>query len=173
MDKQSLLPIDCATVRKKLSAFADGESPSDFQKRIEAHLETCPECRQALEDLRCLWRTLEDPLTVRTRPGFTAEVLRKLDHTPHQRSGRWSWILEHKPPAYVAVGMVSLLAVLMGGWMGNSLFERALGSLGENLRVGAGQSATIEALDVFAPIPKGSLAEGYLVLAGEMGQVKR
>jgi len=162
---------DCASIRKKLSAFADGEVSSDWRLKIESHLETCPDCRQALADLRRLWLELDDPTPVQTRPGFTLEVLRKI--VEEAQPGRFEWFrsLSRLFPVPATVAMVALVGMLLGGWMGHSLIDGPANPLGATIAGTAAQSATIEALDVFAPTPKGSLAHDYLMLAGDTTQV--
>lgn len=171
MSKQALSRRDCALIRKKLSAFADGEVSSDWHLKIEAHLETCPNCRQALAELQRLWLELDDPMPVQTRPGFARDVMRKIAEEARPVGFDWFRSLSRLFPVPATVVMVALAGMLLGGWMGHSLIDGTANPLGATIAGTAAQSATIEALDAFSPTPKGSLAQGYLMLAGDTTQV--
>ena len=79
MQKRASSGKGCVPFRQKLSAFADGEVSADWREKIEAHLAICPDCRQALSELRSLWQALEDPISAQTRQGFTQDVVRKIN----------------------------------------------------------------------------------------------
>lgn len=167
MNKQLASRKDCTSIRQKLSAFADGEVSTDWREKIEAHLAICPDCRQALFELRSLWQALEDPLSAQARPGFTQDVLRKINGGTQAQRHDWSsfWGMMFPTPASIA--LVAMLGLALGGWLGHSLVaidgQPRGGTMSE-------QSMTLEALDAFSPMPKGSLAHGYLTLAGEVAQ---
>lgn len=161
---------DCAAILKKLSAFADGEVSTDWREKIEAHLATCPNCRQALFELRSLWQTLEDPTSVQTRPGFTQDVMRKINGGAQSRRHDWSHFWGRMFPASAGIALVAMLGLVLGGWMGHSLVGIEGHLLDGTVARTATQSGTIEALDVFSPMPKGTLAHGYLTVAGDVAQ---
>ena len=55
---------DCIYFENLCSASVDGTLTRAEKKELEAHLETCPACREYLEDMRVmrtLWRELDDP----------------------------------------------------------------------------------------------------------------
>jgi len=67
--------MSCREVQHKLDLFATGELTSSECEGIEAHLESCARCREALLRLRCL----EDLLAASPAPpapeGFAARVV--------------------------------------------------------------------------------------------------
>jgi anti-sigma factor RsiW len=67
--------MHCGKVQQRLDLFATKELAPSMHEEIEAHLESCPECRQALARLR----RLEDLLTASSAPpvpeGFSARVV--------------------------------------------------------------------------------------------------
>lgn len=170
MRKQASTRERCALFRQKLAAFADGEMSADWREKIESHLATCPECRQALSELRSLWQALDDPISVQTRPGFTQDVLRKVNSGTYSHRPDWFHSWGRMFPAPAGIAMVAMLGLVLGGWLGYSLVGIDGHLLDGTLARTATQSATIEALDVFSPMPKGSLAHGYLTVAGEAAQ---
>jgi anti-sigma factor RsiW len=170
MQKRASAGKGCAPFRQKLSAFADGEVSADWREKIEAHLATCLECRQALSELRSLWQALDDPMHVQTRPGFTQDIMRKISGGAQPDRHEWFRFWERMFPVPASVALVAMLGLVLGGWLGHSLVANDAHPLGGPLSGTAAQSVTIEALDVFSPMPKGSLAHGYLTLAGEVAQ---
>ena len=42
---------NCDNLRPRLSAFHDEAHPEDLRRSIEAHLNTCDDCRSALRDV--------------------------------------------------------------------------------------------------------------------------
>jgi len=65
----------CRKVRQTLSAYLDGALPSGKHESMTAHLETCLECRQTLNQLREL-KPLLTGLSIPAMPaGLTAQVL--------------------------------------------------------------------------------------------------
>jgi len=172
MNKITASSKDCAVIHNKLSAFTDGEVSSDWRLKIEEHLETCPDCRHALAELRHLWLTLDDPVPVRARPGFTREVMRKVSEASRPRLFDWKDAVATLFPAPAAIAAMILFGLMMGGWMGQTLWGEGINH--EAIVASApGQAATLDALDVFAPTPRGSLAQGYFVLVSEATQVKQ
>ena len=167
MNKSSPLSLNCRTVRKKLSAFEDREISSALRFRIEAHLAACSDCQQALADLHHLWRALEDAIPTQPQPDFSHKIMRKINEQPKSRVFNWIRALDLMFPAPIALAAMVVLGLVVGGWMGRTAIE-------DNMIITAPQrqSVTLEALDVFAPTPKGSLAQGYLLLVSDATQVK-
>jgi len=167
MEKSSPKPMNCTAIRKNLSAFEDGEVSSPLRFEIEAHLAACPACRQVLADLQHLWLALEDATPPRPRPDFPQAVMGKITETPEPEILNWTWAWDHMLPAPAAMAVMVILGLLIGGWMGRATLESQMTATATI------QAPTIEALDVFAPTPKGSLAQGYLLLVSDATQVKR
>lgn len=172
MNKPTASKKDCASVRRKLSAFADGEVSLDWFLAIEAHLKECPDCRLALVELRQLWQDLDASISVRPRPEFARELMRKITEQSPSSHLDWRNALVNMFPAPAAIAAMVLFGLMLGGWMGQTLWGEGINP--ETIVASApGQTATLDALDVFAPTPRGSLAQGYFVLVSEATQVKQ
>jgi len=168
MEKSLPLPMNCTAIRKRLSAFEDGAVSPSLRFEIEAHLDSCPACRQALADLQHLWLALEDGVPPRPRPDFSQEIMRKITEQSEPKLFLWTWAWDHLLPTPAIMAVMVVLGLLIGSWIGKTVMED-----GVTVTTAQGQSATLEALDVFAPIPKGTLAQGYFLLASDATQVKR
>jgi anti-sigma factor RsiW len=160
--------MNCSTIQTRLSAFADGELSPALRSEIEAHLALCADCRRLLADGDRLWLALEDSNPPRPRPDFTQAVLRKV--TTQSGSGifidrirAWARLL----PAPAALAAMVVLGLLLGGWMGQTVLEE------RRVASAPAQEASLEGLDAFTPTPRGSLAQGYLVLVSTTNGVHR
>ena len=168
MEKSLPLPMNCSAIRKKLSAFEDGEVSSPLRFEIEAHLVVCPACRQALADLHHLWLALEDAVPPQPPPDFPQAVMRKITEKSEPGIFNWTGAWDYIFPAPATMAAMVILGLLIGGWMGRATLESRM-----TASTAPTQAATLEALDAFAPTPKGSLAQGYLLLVSDTTQVKR
>ena len=168
MKKSLPLPMNCTAIRKNLSAFEDGEVSPPLQFEIEAHLDSCPACQQALADLHHLWLALEDVVPPRPQPDFSQAVMRKITEKSEPEIFNWTWAWDYMFPAPAAMAVMVILGLLIGGWMERATLESRM-----TASTAPTQAATLEALDAFAPTPKGSLAQGYLLLVSDTTQVKR
>lgn len=168
MSKPSPLATDCTEVRTKLSAFEDGEVSPAWRHDIEAHLEKCSDCRQALTDLRCLWIALDDAVPPRLQPDFAQTVMLKITKESGPGFLNWMHVLPSMFPAPATMAAMVVFGLFIGGWMGGTVMDDT------SLRAPSyEQATTLAAMDVFAPTPKGSLAEGYLALANNAPQVNQ
>jgi anti-sigma factor RsiW len=115
----------CRKVRQTLSAYLDGALPAGKYESMTAHLETCLECRQTLNQLQEL-KPLLAGLSIPAMPdGLTAQVLaRAQERLEQRRSDRttmpsWSllrwWALE--TPAMRLAAVVILAIGLSAGFM--------------------------------------------------------
>jgi hypothetical protein len=69
--------MSCQGVRRRLSAFHDGELPTDEQVRIETHLRGCPRCAREVRALRAFGDALRDRVAYTAAEyEVTAEALR-------------------------------------------------------------------------------------------------
>ena len=160
--------MNCTAIRKKLSAFGDREVSSALRSEMEAHLAACSGCRQVLADLDRLWLALEDAPSPPMSPDFSQEIMRKIATKQGSRLSHWTRALDQMFPAPVAMAAMVLLGLLIGGLIGRAALEERV-----TIATVQGQAATLEALDAFAPTPKGSLAQGYFLLVSDTTQVKR
>ncbi len=106
---------DCRDCRELLSPFIEGELGEAEARRLARHLEECPPCRRALEELR---RTV-NALHLLPQEPPPPEILRAVRAVIRRPSlwARWeSWTLAWWPRALVqaaAVVLVALSAVLL------------------------------------------------------------
>lgn len=115
--------MECRQARELLSPYLDGELMPPERGRLEEHLQSCPDCREELENLRRLAvgvRTLTIP---ELSPAFADRVMAALPQAPAALTAapvadRRPWTVASGPVAWLAwlsVGNVvtAVLALLL------------------------------------------------------------
>jgi len=74
--------MDCRAIRSKLPDYQDGALSAREARAVLGHLDGCPSCREALEDLRA-FDGLVGEFMVAPAPAYrTEDLLARLDDTP-------------------------------------------------------------------------------------------
>jgi hypothetical protein len=81
----------CVLIQRWLPDYPDGELSPFWRRRLEAHLQVCPQCRQELEELQGVAQTYRQLLWPAPEPGFWQDFNREL----HLKLAR----LNHQAPA--------------------------------------------------------------------------
>ena len=82
---------------ESLSLYLDAALPAAERRRVEDHLEACPDCRRRLDGLRRVVSGLGRLPTAAPPEDLAARVAREIDL--RGRRGRWSRLLGDGPPA--------------------------------------------------------------------------
>jgi anti-sigma factor RsiW len=100
--------MGCWTIRKRLSAFADGELGPRDAARVRDHVARCTACTERLESLRALGVEIDAAEPPAPGADLWPGVLRKLADPPARSREPARWLV----PA--AVGASALLGVAIG-----------------------------------------------------------
>ena len=162
----------CRHVTRRLDAYVTGEVSARDRVRIDAHLEGCASCRQALADLKSMAGLLSRIATPPVPEGFASGVMSLvLSRRAEPRTARWNpvqWWKKVSVPMRAAAAAMLVLGAAAGLFMGWT----ALSSSAQTPATGA-QVDPLEAysLDYLTDSPKGSLADSYLaLLTGQNGK---
>ncbi|MDR2185556.1 MAG: zf-HC2 domain-containing protein [Treponema sp.] len=105
--------------RQILSVYHDGELPSPWKEKMEAHLELCPECRARLDRYRTLFRNLRAKENSPEALVLKERIWRGLNEkirSPGLRPRRfWIRTVPVPLPAAAAAVLVFVLALLFAG----------------------------------------------------------
>jgi anti-sigma factor RsiW len=115
--------MKCPQVRKKLSAFVDGQGAGGDRAGISRHLESCSDCRQYVGELQRVSDDLSLIEDVAVRPYFLTRVKQRIGDQKSSRRMRWSlpvWIRRVAIPAG-AVACIALTA-LLGSSLGRAMY---------------------------------------------------
>jgi len=99
----------CRKNQKLLSAYVDGMLPDKAKKSLAVHLDSCPECRKALQELELLRGLLREFPEKRPGPGFeTAILIRVREKSAVTALRSWS-----RRASYGLAGLALLLIVTL------------------------------------------------------------
>ena len=159
--------MNCRSVRKHLSAFADGELPGFRRRAVASHLEECPACRTSLSSLHDVDRILQEDAAPPVPEGFCIRVLARAARTERAPQGSFGWLLD---PMIDALGKMSIpmrLAacgtVLAASLVGVLMAERLLPTGRTHAIVVAAHQ--LDGLEWFGSAPPVSVAAAYLAAA--------
>ena len=104
--------MDCERVRAWLSPSVDGEIPAAERAGIEAHLQGCVACRQALDDLRVIAGSVRNATRYSAPPGLAAQIAAALPPPARspQPSPRLSWFSARPWQALAATVLLTAVA---------------------------------------------------------------
>ena len=152
MAKHKIVGNLCRDVQAQLSVYADAELPDEQMKMIRLHLDECPQCQKQYDELLDLWSALADLTPVHAPANFEERVMELIDkrgmQNIQQPVGLWRLLA-------VSVA-AAVLGVIVGGWMGMAILDKEA--------VNGIERSVSSTLDVFAPAPKGTFAEGYFAM---------
>jgi predicted anti-sigma-YlaC factor YlaD len=155
----------CQSVRKKLSAYQDGEVTSAEKDSIEGHLHTCEACRKHYAALLQTYRMLKDLPEIEPAPGLARRIV---DNAMRVQEPFWIRALGEAfrlLSVNAAIVMLAAAGLLIGTMLGSLLTKGQFHS-SPTLSVSFSEQAlTLASVRVFDATPPGSFAEGYLKLA--------
>jgi anti-sigma factor RsiW len=156
--------MKCRNIQKKLSAYQDRELRPREQEEVSRHLLNCQSCREQYEKLERVWQTLGGLEEVRPVPWFYQQIVRRIDE-PRERGSLPSFqqVLQIlRAPAIVSV--ILMIGLLLGTYLGNVLVQSGFLPFQRNSVSYSQKGPFLSSLNVFDPVPPGTLADGYLQL---------
>lgn len=161
--------LRCREAREQLSALLDGELSPARQALLLAHLEACPACMAEYSQLQAAWEALEQLPAPEAGRHFARAVLERVEEQPWP--GRLRALLPASArfvPASAALALTLLVGLVAGGFLGSAALPVPTARPAVQAEVSA--ASTLSALDAFTAAPQGSLAQGYMQLAGMEGK---
>jgi len=154
--------MKCHSVQKKLSAYQDWELKPQEQNEVSTHLVSCQSCREQYEKFERVWQTLGGLEEIRSDPWFYPQLVKKIKNPSEDRPiPRLRWVSRFLPaPAIVSILLV--VGLLVGTYLGNILARYDLFPFSHMQTRRSSEETTLTSLQVFDPVPPGTLADGYL-----------
>ncbi len=158
--------MKCSRIKRKLSAFLDGETSEVENQLISEHLKSCARCQNELEELSQVSDILDVMDEVEVSPFFTTRLKQRIVDQRARRVVRMpfmEWIRRAALPAF-ATALV-ILSFLVGSNLGKTIYQEQAESIAKS------GTEIVEVLD-FASLdefPEGSLGWAYsnLLIGGE------
>jgi predicted anti-sigma-YlaC factor YlaD len=165
----------CRSIRKKLSAYQDGEVTLVEEDSIDVHLRTCEACRKQHEALlqtdRMLRQILKSLPEIEPAPGLSRQIM---DSATRAQESFWAGVLGEAFQLFRASAAIVPLAaagLLIGTLLGNVLMEGQFHSAPSLSLSLSDQALTLSSMRAFDAFPPGSFAEAYLKLAFQSQEV--
>jgi hypothetical protein len=160
--------MKCHNAQKKFSAYQDRELKPQEQEEVKKHLQSCKVCHEQYAELERLWLTLGQLEEIRPDPWFYRQLAGKIKDP--RKQGLLS-ALRHifqvlRAPA-IASGLVAV-GILVGIYIGNVMVQFDFLPF-RQAPAGYSQEAFLDTLRVFDSAPPGTLAHGYMQMAGYKG----
>jgi predicted anti-sigma-YlaC factor YlaD len=161
--------MKCHSVRKKLSAYQDRELKGVEQEEITRHLLNCKACSEQYAQLEEFWQTFGKMEEISPDPWFYRQLVERIKKPPEKgllpALQRGFQLL--RVPA-IASGLLAV-GILVGIHLGDVLVRFDFLPFRQT-PAGYSQEAFLDSLRVFDPTPHGTLAHGYLRMAGYKGE---
>ena len=149
--------MKCREVRRKLSAYMDGELNLYEKKMVETHLRSCTECQHELEILKETWEEIGALSLPEAAPYFYARLKARMKEL--EKKKRLSWVERVLIPASAVV--VIVLGIFIGSTVSRNGNLQAANSSAEEELV---SSLYLNSFDDF---PNSSLGEVYIELTSQ------
>ena len=124
--------MNCESTKAQLADYLTSQLPEAEQRALEAHLAGCPACREELEAVQRVWRTLGQATTPEPSPNLRPEFYAMLadfkdtleTESKYSPKGLWRWLRElqlPQPALRLAYSVALLAAGVAGGyWLSNA-----------------------------------------------------
>lgn len=160
----------CPKVKKKLSAFVDGEIKEKEKNKILAHLRTCLSCDQEAKTLFSLQALLEEGKeTTQPSPYFLNKLERRIAQL-EQKKIPFGKLLQLINRAFVpaTITAVLIIGLLVGNHLGEVFYSKVANFLSptdsSSIQEAVDKSLSLNTLDDFPPE---SLGGAYTALIKE------
>ena len=150
--------MNCSQIRKKLSAFSDGEVSEEKKQLISEHLKSCELCRKELIALSHVSGALGIMDEVQVSPFFITRLKQRITEQEKERGIHlpfMEWIKRVAIP--VAATVFVFLSFLVGSNLGKAIYREHAKTVAKS------NNKVVDALGVAAldEFPEGSLGWAY------------
>jgi anti-sigma factor RsiW len=146
--------MECAIVRKKLSAYVDGELPAPQMDAVRAHLAACGNCAQECQELSFAWHFVEEIPRVAPRTSLWPSIEERIS-----AKGASFWGFLWRPSAALT-SLFLVVGLYAGVKLGTFVLTRS--SPAASPAVVAGGTPNFDTVRYFGDVPPGTLGDGGL-----------
>jgi len=156
--------MECSRIKKKLSAYLDGEMPEQERKIISEHLQQCDECRAELSALSAVGDALNTIEGMEVPPYFMTRLRQNIG----EQAELVPFLQRIKGLVVTAATAVAVVASLfIGNQAGKTIYQ----SIAQTPEPVLAETSDILGLGTFIEFPDGSLSDIYneLIAGGNSG----
>ncbi len=154
----------CQSIRKKLSAYQDGEVTVSEKDTIDAHLRTCDACRKEYEALIHTYEMFMSLPDMEPSPMLSRRIVEKAIRTDEPVWVRMLGGALRLVPGPAAMASLAIVGLLGGALLGNILTDGLYRASAE-FTYDSRQTTTLASLAIFDAAPPDSFAGSYLKMA--------
>lgn len=157
--------MKCSRIRRRFSAFLDGEVSEEEKRQILEHLKSCPDCQRELEALHQLSDSLDSFEEIEPSSYFMIHLKQRIAEREARSLIRFPF-MEWTRRVAVPVGATALVifSLFLGGHLGNAIYQARVESK-SRLDMEFAELLCVNSLDGFS---SGSLSGVYnYLLTGE------
>ncbi|MDO9575597.1 MAG: anti-sigma factor [bacterium] len=116
--------MKCSRIRRRLSAFLDGEVTEEEKQYILEHLKSCPDCQRELEALHQVSDSLDYFEEIEPSPYFMIHLKQRIAEREARSLIRLPFV-EWTRRVAVPVGAMALVIffLLLGGHLGKAIYQ--------------------------------------------------
>ena len=162
----------CRPIRKKLSAYQDGEVGATEKDVIESHLHLCEECRMHYEALLQTSHLLKSMPVIEADDGLSLRILGRVNQT---QASLWVQLKENLlrlVPAPAAMVALAVVGILVGTIMGDFWIKQQFLPIRTSTAFQSEPALTIVSVKAFDAAPSGSFAASYLQLTAFSQEIR-
>jgi len=151
--------MNCHHVRKKLSAFQDGELSDSLKQEIQIHLRECADCAAVLAEMEQVWSQLSHADTITSAPYFWARLSHRI-----QKQGTRKRFVDRVAapfsllPKPIVTAVVFIIGIMIGIYLGKSIYKDANAPIPITLEQEMEQQTSVSS---FSDLPANSVSEIY------------
>ncbi|MCX5884533.1 MAG: zf-HC2 domain-containing protein [Proteobacteria bacterium] len=118
--------MDCKGVKRRLSAYVDGEVEQQERKNIAHHVNSCPDCTREMKALQDTCLLISEDSGVEPSPDFLLQLFERVKVEQEKvslvRRKGWSFT---SLPAFARVAVLLVLGIVIGAGLGTlTSFEK-------------------------------------------------
>jgi len=150
--------MKCSQIKKRLSAFLDGEVSEQERQFITEHLKSCDSCRKELEELSQVSDILDIIQEVEVSPYFITRLKQRITDQEQKsliRLPLTEWIRRALVPAVTTI--LVACSLFIGGQLGKAIYQAG----GEDVVGAEIEVANFLGTTSFSGFPEGSLGKTY------------
>jgi predicted anti-sigma-YlaC factor YlaD len=116
--------MKCSRIRRRLSAFLDGEVTEEEKQQILEHLKFCPDCQKELDELHKLSDSLDSFEEIEPSPYFMIRLKQRIAEREERSLIRFPFV-EWTRHVAVPVGVTALIifSLFLGGHLGKAMYQ--------------------------------------------------
>jgi anti-sigma factor RsiW len=157
--------MKCRVVKKKLSAYQDGELKDREQKEVACHLADCQDCQKQYAQLERIRQALGEWEEILPDPWFSRQVVGRIGVSrEHRLWPTFSPVLQLLRTPVMA-SILLIIGITAGGYFGTTVARSGLFPLQQHPASYAQAESLFNTLRFFDPAPPGTFADGYLRMA--------